>query len=480
MRKYLLSGIVALWLGCLSFGQIREKPNIIIILADDLGYGDVGCYGSSNILTPHLDRMAAEGIRFTSFYTAPFCGASRAALMTGCYAPRVSLSFNHGPKSVTGIHPDEITIAELLHKQGYATMHIGKWHLGDHPQFLPTRHGFDRYFGLPYSNDMWPFHPRMPVTENEDPRLTAARRRATLTGFAGEGTFYPKGGGFTQPLPLMSDEEVVELNPDQTRLTAWYTEKALEFINTNKDRPFFLYLAQAMPHVPLFVSARFKDHSERGLYGDAVEEIDWSVGQILGRLRELRIDDNTLVIFTSDNGPWLEYGIDGGSAGPLRGGKGTAWEGGVRVPAIMRWPTQINPGTRTNEMAGLIDLLPTLAALVGTSAPSDRVIDGGNIWPLISGQPATKSPHELLFYFHANSPQEPPALMAVRDRQWKLHLTMQDGRLRGTELYDLQGDVGERNNQMKRYPEIAQRLETGAQDFYDLLKQNIRPLGYVK
>ncbi|MCP5111067.1 MAG: sulfatase-like hydrolase/transferase, partial [bacterium] len=293
-RRLFGAGVAWFTLAAALFAQTPEKPNIILIFTDDQGYGDVGVYGSPNIRTPNIDRMAAEGIRFTDFYAQTFCGPSRAALMTGCYPPRVSLAFNHVPKATTGIHPDEITIPELLKQQGYATMIIGKWHLGDHPRFLPNRHGFDRYFGLPYSNDMWPYNVRTPPHDNEHPRLAAARKRAAQTGHWRQGTYlreaYPD-------LPLLRDEEVLEFNPDQTKLTSRYTEEALRFIEESGGRPFFLYLAHAMPHVPLFASGKFQEKSKRGLYGDVIEEVDWSVGRVLSQLRELDLDKKTLVIF---------------------------------------------------------------------------------------------------------------------------------------------------------------------------------------
>jgi arylsulfatase A-like enzyme len=462
----------------LSDGAVAAtRPNLILILADDQGYGDLGCYGSPDIVTPRIDRMADEGIRFTSFYAAPFCGPTRASIMTGCYAPRASLSFNHVPGADTGIHPDEITIAETLKSVGYATMAIGKWHLGDAPKFLPTRHGFDVFYGIPYSNDMWHYHPKMPVTENEHPRMTAARKRAAYTGFAGQGSYYPPGGGFPNELPLMKNEQVIELDPDQTKLTRSYTEQALDFISENKDRPFFLYLAHAMPHVPLFASDTFRGTSRRGLYGDVVQEIDWSVGRILDRLAELDLDENTLVVYTSDNGPWLEYGIDGGSAGPLRGGKSSVWEGGVRVPAIMRRPSHIPPGQHTSETAGVIDLLPTFARLAGAESPSDRVIDGRDLWSLISGESNAKSPHDYYYHFAAGRPGHRSNLRAIRDDRWKLHLSDNEGRLEGAELYDLARDVSERFNRIGDHPEIADRLKHAAQQFADSMHENTRPLG---
>ena len=323
MKKLLLPA--AVFLAALpAAAQEPRKPNFIVIFADDQGWGDLGIYGHPDIRTPHIDRMAREGIRFTSFYAAPFCGPSRAALMTGSYPPRASLAFNHGPKQTTGIHPGEITVAELLKTQGYATMMIGKWHLGDAPRFLPHRHGFDHWFGIPFSNDMWRYHPVMPIREPEDERMISARERADFTGFAGKGSYYDleKGRGFPHPLPLMDDDEVVEYDPDQRKLTTLYTQKALDFIESAQDGPFFLYLPHAMPHVPLFVANSRWGRSLRGRYGDVIEEIDWSVGRILDKLDRLGIAGDTLVVYTSDNGPWLEYGIDAGSAGPFKPGQG--------------------------------------------------------------------------------------------------------------------------------------------------------------
>ena len=373
------------------------RPNVIVIFTDDQGYGDLGCYGAPDIETPHIDRMAAEGVRFTNFYAATFCGPSRAQLMTGCYATRVSHARNPSPNSNFGLHPNEITVAEVLKGAGYATMMIGKWHLGDAPEFLPTRQGFDTYFGLPFSNDMWRYHPNMPPRENEDELMRSTRERAAYTGYVGQGRPYPLNGGFPNDLPLMRNEVVVEKNPDLRQLTTRYTEAALEFIGTRRETPFFLYLAHNMPHVPLFVSEKFAGKSKRGLYGDVMMELDWSVGQILARLKQLGLDEQTLVVFTSDNGPWLGYGIDGGSAGPLRDGKGTTWEGGVRVPGIFRWPGKIPAGRRTDAVAGNIDLLPTFARLAGAQPLSDRTIDGRDLWPVLSGA-TNRSPHPFFHY----------------------------------------------------------------------------------
>ncbi len=322
----------------------ERPPNVVLIFCDDMAYADVGCYGARGYKTPNIDQLARQGVRFTDFYVAQaVCSASRAALLTGCYPNRIGIQGALGPQSKTGIHSNEVTIAELLKQRGYATAIYGKWHLGHQPQFLPPRHGFDDYFGLPYSNDMWPHHPTSK-------------------------TNYP-------PLPLIEGEQTVQLMPDQTQLTTWYTERAVGFIERNKDHPFFLYVPHAMPHVPLFVSEKFRGKSKRGLFGDVIQEIDWSVGQILAALKQQRLDENTLVIFTSDNGPWLSYGDHAGSAGRLREGKGTTFEGGVRVPFIARWPGKIPAASVCREPAMTIDLLPTLAKAAGAELPP-HPIDG--------------------------------------------------------------------------------------------------------
>ncbi|MCK4291882.1 MAG: sulfatase-like hydrolase/transferase [Planctomycetes bacterium] len=419
-----------------------DKPNVVIIFCDDAGYADVGVFGAKGYKTPNLDKMAAEGVRFTDFYAAAAsCTPSRAALMTGCYPQRVGLPHVIGPSSKIGISDGETTIAEILKPLGYATACYGKWHLGHQPKFLPTRHGFDDYFGLPYSNDMWPRHP-------------TSRR-------------YPD-------LPLIEGERTIEYNPDQTQLTTWYTERAVGFIEKNKDRPFFLYLPHSMPHVPLFVSDKFKGKSKRGLYGDVLMEIDWSAGQILSTLKKLGIDEKTLVIFCSDNGPWLSYGDHAGSAGPLREGKGTTFDGGQREPTIMRWPGQIPAGTICSEPASTIDVLPTIAKLTGAKLPG-HTIDGKDIWPLISGKPGAKSPHEAFFYYRGW------ALEAVRSGKWKLHLPhgyrTLAGRKGGTggrpvkyeqgnikqELFDLEKDIGEQHDVSARHPDVVERLLALAQ-----------------
>jgi len=439
-------------------------PNFVIIFADDLGYADVGCFGAEQIKTPNLDRMAAQGVRFSSFYVAQaVCSASRTALLTGCYPNRVGILGALGPKSKVGVSANERTIAEVLKTRGYATAVFGKWHLGDAPQFLPLRHGFDEYFGLPYSNDMWPRHPSNP--------------RA-----------YP-------PLPLIEGERTVQEMPDQTQLTTWYTERAVRFIERHADRPFFLYVPQSMPHVPLHVSGKYRGKSKRGLYGDVILEIDWSVGQILQALKRHRLEDRTLVIFTSDNGPWLLYGDHAGQAKPLREGKGTVFEGGVRVPCIMRWPGSIPAGAVCGELATTMDLLPTLAKLAGAELPSDRLIDGRDIWSLISNPTSARTPHEAFFYYWGR------ALQAVRSGKWKLHLPHDyphpdppgGAALPGKHvtqhidlaLYDLEADVGETTNLAERFPEVVQRLqalaERAREDLGDSATKregkNVRPPG---
>jgi len=316
----------------------------------------------------------------------------------------------------------------------------------------------------------------MPPRENEDERMKAARKRAAYTGYAGQGSYYPKNGGFPNDLPLMRGEQVIEKNPDLRQLTTRYTETALQFIEQHRQGPFFLYLAHAMPHVPLFVSDKHAGKSPRGLYGDVILELDWSTGQILDKLKALGIDDQTLVVFTSDNGPWLQYGIDGGSAGPLRDGKGTTWDGGERVPAIVRWPRHIPAGRRTDAVAGNLDLLPTFAQLAGAALPKDRVLDGRSLWPLLAGE-TDRSPHDY-FHFLGGSAPGMAAYRGIRDARWKLVLSVsKEGKVTGQELYDLGEDVSEKFDRIKDHPEIAQRLEAAARQFYDELVKHIRPAG---
>ncbi|HQF14027.1 MAG TPA: sulfatase-like hydrolase/transferase [Thermogutta sp.] len=422
--------------------ETTDLPNFVIIFMDDMGYADIGPFGAEGYETPNIDRMAKEGRIFTDFYvTQAVCSASRAGLVTGCYNVRVSIfgALNH--RAQIGLHPDEVTIAEIVKQKGYATKCIGKWHLGHHPKFLPTNQGFDEYFGLPYSNDMWPFHP------------TAGKN-------------YPD-------LPLMENDRVIDENvthEDQNMLTTWYTERAVEFIQRNKDRPFLLYLAHSMVHVPLHVSDRFRGKSQRGLFGDVMMEVDWSVGQILDALRSNNLAEKTLVIFTSDNGPWLSYGDHAGSAKPLREGKGTMFDGGCRVSCVMWQPGTVPAGTICREPAMTIDILPTIAYRIGARLP-DRKIDGQNIWALIVGEPNAKSPHEALFFYWGSE------LQAVRMGCWKLHFPHayqtlggrpggRDGNPVpyekaeiGLSLFDLETDPGETTNVIDQHPDVVARIE---------------------
>lgn len=468
---------LALLLACATLTALAQpRPNVIVIFADDMGFGDVAANGSPDIETPHLDRMAAEGARLTSFYAQMFCGPSRAALMTGNYPPRVGLMFNHSPRNTTGINPDTYTMAEMFRDAGYATYMVGKWHLGDRPEFLPHRHGFEHWFGIPFSNDMWRYHPKMPPEPNEDARMSAARHRARLTGFGGEGSWYGPNGGFPHPLPLMADDEILELDSDQTKLTTLYTQKSLAFIEENKDNPFFLYLPHAMPHVPLFVSDKFLGKSERGLYGDVIAEIDWSTGQILGKLRELGIDDNTIVVFTSDNGPWQQYGVDGGSAGPYRLGKGTIWEGGLRVPGIFRWPGHIPAGLVTDELAANLDLLPTFAKLIDAKLPANHYADGHDILPLLT-KPGTQTPHEAFYYFGGSRPPDEPRLLAIRRGPWKAHFRPKT--FEPIHLYNLAEDPGESVDRLSEHRRLADQLAQKAKAFRANLDQHAIPLAHA-
>ncbi len=419
-----------------------RPPNIVIILTDDQGYADVGLFGAKGFTTPNLDRMAREGRRFTNFHVAQsVCSASRAALLTGVYPNRIGIVGALGPSDRHGLNRGEMTLAELVKQRGYATAIVGKWHLGHHPEFLPTRHGFDEYFGLPYSNDMLPGYP-------------------------------PEDPGDYPPLPLLDGEKVVQLMPDQAQLTTSYTERAVKFIAKNKDRPFLLYLAHNMPHVPLHVSDKFRGKSPRGLYGDVIMEIDWSVGEILAALKENGLDEQTLVIFTSDNGPWLAWGDQAGSAYPLREGKKTAWEGGTRVPCIMRWPGRIPAGSVSRDPMMTIDLFPTIARLTGAPLPRHK-IDGLDVWPMIAGDPGATNPHEAYYFY-----DDPNQLQAVTSGRFKLILRhtytsitrhdsgervrYQEGKV-GTELYDLEGDVGETTDVAAKHPDVVRRLQALAE-----------------
>ncbi|UCG49174.1 MAG: sulfatase [Phycisphaerales bacterium] len=436
--------------GCTSGNRRarRAKPNFVIIFADDQGYQDVGCFGSPNIKTPNLDRMAAEGMKFTDFYSAAaICSPSRAALMTGCYPPRVGITEVLFRRHNIGLNPQEVTVADILKGQGYATACVGKWHLGHLPEFLPTSNGFDSYFGIPYSNDM-------DGIKGKDKNLDRAWREKDYSPW---------------DVPLMRDKEVIEQPAVQTTLTERYTEEAVRFIRKNKGRPFFLYMPHTMPHVPLFVSDEFYVEDVFKAYKATIEQIDHSVGQVFAALREAGVDGNTLVIFTSDNGPWLSKKHHGGSALPLRDGKFTTYEGGMREPCIMRWPGKIPAGKVCSEICGTIDVLPTFAALAGAKVPSDRVIDGKDIWPLMAGRSWAKSPHKAYFYYRGTE------LEAVRSGRWKIRRNKKN-----VELYDLGADVGEKNNLAENHPDTVQRLTAIMQEFDSELKANSRPVGKVE
>jgi arylsulfatase A len=382
MKPYMLKRTTTVLVFLLTVAgtmQAAEKPNFIFINIDDLGYADIGPFGSKLNRTPSLDRMAEEGCRLTSFYAAPVCSPSRASLMTGCY-PKRSLSIPHVlfPGNDVGLAPEEITIAELLKQQGYATGCVGKWHLGDQPEFLPRRQGFDYYFGLPYSNDMGP------AEDGVKSNLGAPIPKR-------------KGSGRGQPpLPLLRNETVLlrVLAHDQTTLVARYTEEAVKFIREHKNERFFLYLPHSAVHFPIYPGKAFQGKSKNGIYGDWVEEVDWSVGQVLDTVRELGLSKNTLVIFTSDNG-----GTKRGVNTPLRGFKGSTWEGGIREPTIAWWPGKIPAGTETDAITGMMDILPTFVKLAGAQLPTDRKLDGADIWPILSGQPGAKSPHDIFYQY---------------------------------------------------------------------------------
>ena len=479
--------LLALILTTLTLSAADQRPpNVVIILLDDLGYADMGCFGAEKIKTPNMDRMAAEGMKFTSFYVAQaVCSASRAALMTGCYANRVGMqgALNHTSKE--GIHPDEWLLPEMCKARGYATAAFGKWHLGTDLLFNPLHHGFDEFLGIPYSNDNSKYHPSL---AQEMP-----------------------------PLPLYDGLKVIETDPDQSLFTHRFTAGAMSFIEQHKDQPFFLYVPHVMPHVPIFASADFRGKSSVGLYGDVVQELDWSVGQILDTLKRCDIDHETLVILFSDNGPFLSYGNHAGSAKPLREGKLTTFDGGVRSPFIARWPGHVPATQVCDEPVMEIDLLPTISSLIGGKL-SDRKIDGKNILPLLEGKPDAKSPHEALVFYGGNE------LQAIRSGPWKLHfphpyITVdgepgRDGKPArfgqmqpksitqsgiagiasrhgyrvetiGLSLFNLQDDPGETHDLAKEHPEMVERLQKLAEptrkELGDALQQitgtKNRPLG---
>lgn len=406
-----------------------KKPNVVVIFIDDLGYADIGPFGATKQKTPNLDRMAAEGMKLTSFYAAPVCSVSRAQLLTGCYGARISIPGVFFPAGPNGIHAKETTVAEHLKELGYATQIVGKWHLGDQPEFLPTKHGFDHYLGIPYSNDMQ--------------RVDKASGKRVV--------------------PLVRDEKVEELLTDerQSGIVAKYTAEAVGFIKANKDKPFFLYLPHTAVHTPIHAGEKFRGKSENGRFGDWVEEMDWSVGQVLDTLRELKLDANTLVVFTSDNGPWLSQGKDGGSAKPLRSGKGSTWEGGVRVPTIAWWPGKVAAKSSCDAMAGTIDLLPTIVSVAGGTVPAEPVIDGRDLSGVLFGT-AKESGREAHYYFSGYN------LQAVRKGPWKLAVMPQNDTDAKTvveasedkpRLYNLADDVGETTNVADKHPKVVEELK---------------------
>ncbi len=440
VKAQLLSGLLAAS-SCVNIVIAADYTNVILVNLDDVGYGDFSCNGAYGYTTPHIDRLASEGVRFTHFLAVqPISGASRAGLLTGCYPNRIGFAGAPGPDSNYGIHPDEMTMGELLKQQGYATAIFGKWHLGSQRQFLPLQNGFDEYYGLPYSNDMWPNHPQQ-----------------------GEVFNFPD-------LPTYDGNEIVGYNTDQSRFTTDYTERSIAFIRKHRDEPFFLYLAHSMPHVPLAVSDKYKGKSEQGLFGDVMMEIDWSIGEVWKTVCELGLEEHTLLVITSDNGPWANYGNHAGSAGGLREAKATTFDGGNRVPCIVYWKGHTKPGTICNRLASNIDLFPTLAEITGAPLPA-RKIDGVSILPLIEGEESANPRESFVYYYHKND------LEAVTDGEFKLvfphkyvtygaYAPGNDGKpgqlenvdLKASELYDLRRDPGERYNVLHQYPERAAKL----------------------
>jgi len=405
-----------------------RPPNVVVIFIDDMGYGDIGPFGATKQRTPHLDRMAKEGMKLTSFYATPVCSVSRAQMMTGCYGARVSVPGVYFPGQSVGLNPSEVTVAERLKEKGYATQMVGKWHLGDQPEFLPTRQGFDHYYGIPYSNDM--------LKKSAETKVPV--------------------------VPVLRDEKVAELmdGEGQRRLVELYTKEAVDFITRSKDQPFYLYFAHNAVHTPIWPGAAFAGKSQNGRFGDWVEEVDWSVGQVLDTLRAQGLDKDTLVVFTSDNGPWLTKGTDGGSAGPLRGGKGSTWEGGVRVPTLAWWPGRVPAGSVNDAVAATIDLLPTFVSLAGGTVPATPVIDGRDITPILLGQ-SKESAREAHYYFASYD------LQAVRQGRWKLALSPQPEGMgkqaaktaAGLRLYDLDAEIGEQTDVAAQHPEVVAKLK---------------------
>ncbi|MCT4602436.1 MAG: sulfatase [Marinifilum sp.] len=460
----------SLLMGALAMCQVTQavpvqekeesnKPNVIILFADDLGFGDLGSYGSE-IKTPNLDQLAAQGTQFTNFYVAAAsCTPSRASLMTGCYPQRVGLESVVDDTDKKGLSSEEFTIADYLKQHGYSTGMFGKWHLGHYPEFMPNQHGFTEFYGIPYSMDMWPFHPK-PSHK------------------------YPA-------LPVYENEKVVEYNPDVNQMTTVFTERAVDFIHRKKDDPFLLYVPYSQPHVPLGVSDKFKGKSGKGLYADVIMELDWSVGQIMKAVEENGLSKNTIIMFSSDNGPWLSYGNHAGSSGGLREGKGTVFGGGHKVPFIASMPGTIPSGKINDEMITAMDILPTALKLVNASFPRMNPIDGKDIWPILSGVKGAKTPHKAFFFVNKKE------IQAVRSGKWKLHVPHayricpnvgKDG-MPGNQdnfggkielsLYNIEKDPAESNNLVKKHPKIVKQLLEYIKEFEIDLKENSRPVGMV-
>ena len=482
--KYFLFALSLFFVGSCKPKVDEEKkpaPNVVIVFTDDQGYQDLSCFGSPNIYTPHLDQIAADGLRLTNFYAAQaVCSASRAALLTGCYPNRIGIKGALFPQSKIGINPMETTLAEMLQEQGYKTGIFGKWHLGHLPKFLPNNHGFDEFMGIPYSNDMWP-------VDYEGNQVDKNHRKAKR---------YPQ-------LPFFKNFDVVKeikTLEDQAQLTTELTEAAVDFIERNKDTPFFLYVPHPMPHTPIAVSDKFKGKSDQGRYGDVIMEIDWSVGQIMNKLKEHQLDKNTIFIFTSDNGPWLNFGNHAGSASPLREGKGTAWEGGQREPCVVSYPNGIEGGRVIDTPMMTIDLLPTIAEITGAKL-SELKIDGKSVWDIWTGK-SNKSPHDAYFFYYKSN-----ELHGVRYNGWKLYFPHTYRSLNGREggkdgypvnydmneideieLYDLKNDISESKNVADQHPKIVLEIKSLADEMRKKLGDKLlnikgtenRPAGSVK
>jgi len=478
-RSIYISALIAFWILAITLTgntswAFDNRPNIIVVFADDLGYGDLSCYGQKRYSTPNIDSIATNGVRFTDFHSSqPVCSASRASLLTGCYANRIGIHGALGPAAKNGIHDDEVLLSEMLKSQGYKTCAVGKWHLGHHQKFLPLQHGFDRYLGLPYSNDMWPHGPVV------------------------------KPGTFPE-LPLIRDNEIIDSDvdaQDQSKLTKQYSDFAIEFLENSKDDPFFLYFAHSFPHVPLYAGEEFKGKSKAGIYGDVIEEFDAVVGRILNFLKHNNLERNTLVIFSSDNGPWLTYGDHAGTAGPLREGKGTVYEGGTRVPMLAQWPGQIPAGSVQDATAMTIDVLPTIARIINAPLPS-QAIDGLDIFDLMCSKPGAKCPHEVFYHYFRQG-----ELQAIRSGPWKLMLPhdvncivpdqlggqgkpgkSQMRKITEPELYHLGNDLGETTNLASQKPEVLKSLlelaDQGRKELGDSLTKTqgsgVRPCGTIK